>query len=183
MRVDNKKDIVLLLLYAAGATGEINEPIEGVTRLQKLLFLLDKEYNVGKLVPKYFDFEAYQYGPFTEEVYSVIDALTNYELISKEKQDKISPEELTEKELTSDYSYEGEEIDETPQMYEPNVEKFRLTDKGLKLAEKLAASLSDSDMKKFIDAKKRFNLLSLTRLISYVYKKYPDSAKFSRFRY
>ena len=183
MKVDNKKDIVLLLLYSQGATGEVNEPVDGVTRLQKLLFLLDKEYDIRKLVLKYFDFEAFQYGPFTEEIYSIIDALINYGLVTKEKQCKVSPEELAEREFTSDYSYEGEEIDETQQVSEPSVESFRLTKKGLEIAQKLADSLSEEDRKKFIDIKKRFNQLSLVQLINYVYKNYPESAKYSKYRY
>ena len=41
--LNNRKDILLLLLYSPGKTGNPNEPIVGRTRLIKMLFLFKKE--------------------------------------------------------------------------------------------------------------------------------------------
>ena len=42
-KLNNRKDILLLLLYSPGKTGKFNEPIVGKTRLIKMLFLFKKE--------------------------------------------------------------------------------------------------------------------------------------------
>ncbi len=62
------KDLIVLLLHSPGRGGD--EAIHGVTRLQKLLFVIDQ-----KLAVEGSRFYAYNYGPFTEEVNDAADAL------------------------------------------------------------------------------------------------------------
>ena len=40
--INNRKDILLLLLYSPGVTEQINEPIKGRTRILKILFIFKK---------------------------------------------------------------------------------------------------------------------------------------------
>ena len=40
--IESFTDLLIALLYAPGRTGAANEPIEGRTRIQKLLFLLQQ---------------------------------------------------------------------------------------------------------------------------------------------
>jgi hypothetical protein len=42
-KINNRRDVLLLLLYSPGKRGAINEPIVGRTRLVKMLFLFSKE--------------------------------------------------------------------------------------------------------------------------------------------
>jgi len=183
MKVDNRKDIILLLLYAAGYSEKVNEPVEGVTRLQKLLFLLEKEYNIKKLVTNYFNFTPFDYGPFDEAVFSDIEALINYDLVEKTKENKIVQEDFTEKSFLNDYLYEGEEgsIAELPE--ERKIELFKLTSKGINVAQQLFESLEPEVKDAFVKLKKRFNKRSLTSLIKYVYSHFPEYTKYSRLKY
>lgn len=183
MRVDNRKDIILLLLYVAGYSGNINEPIEGLTRLQKLLFLLDKEYNINKLVPNYFSFRAFNYGPFDEAVFSDIEALVNYGLVEKLEEGKHIPEDLTEKYLLSDYFFNKEDGAMEEILGAERVELFKLTPKGIDIAKQLFSSLNPEIQGDFIKLKKRFNHKSLTSLIKYVYSHFPDYTEFSKLEY
>ena len=65
----DKNQIVLAGLYPSSQ--EIHSPVQ----VQKLFFLLDK--NIPKLINgPHFDFQPYNYGPFDEAVYRVIEELT-----------------------------------------------------------------------------------------------------------
>ena len=62
------KDLMVLLLHAPSRSGE--DAVRGVTRLQKLLFVLEQ-----KLASQSTRFYAYNFGPFSEEVNDAADAL------------------------------------------------------------------------------------------------------------
>jgi hypothetical protein len=62
------KELMVLLLHATSKDGE--DAIRGVTRLQKLLFVLEQ-----KLGAQQSRFYAYNFGPFNEEVNDAADAL------------------------------------------------------------------------------------------------------------
>jgi predicted DNA binding CopG/RHH family protein len=61
------KDLMVLLLHASSPRGDT--AIQGVTRLQKLLFVLEQK------VAGHSSFYAYDYGPFSEEVNDAAEAL------------------------------------------------------------------------------------------------------------
>src|SRR3989344_6285597 len=71
-----KSDMILLLLYGRGAKGHFSEPIQGITRLMKLLFLLEKEAGINDG----FSFVPYKMGPFSSEVYPELEFLRNFPL-------------------------------------------------------------------------------------------------------
>lgn len=72
----SKSDLLpLALLYVDGS-----ESIDGITRFQKLVFLAQKETDIGIG----FDFEADKYGPFSSDLYNAIDELENRGLIRQE---------------------------------------------------------------------------------------------------
>ena len=59
---------------------------------------------------------------------------------------------------------------------EPVVERvFSLTDRGKKVAEKLRELISEKDWQEIAGLKRRFESVPLTRLIQYVYHKYPET--------
>lgn len=61
------RDLIVLLLHAPGSRGA--EAIHGMTRLQKLLFVIEQKLNPGQ------HFYAYNYGPFDEAVHDAANAL------------------------------------------------------------------------------------------------------------
>jgi uncharacterized protein YwgA len=84
------KDLILLLLYAPGKTGEYAEKIEGRTRLQKMVFLFEKEvypkFKQNKLIteedlPR---FIPYDYGPFSKQVYDDLEFLIGLGFVETE---------------------------------------------------------------------------------------------------
>ncbi len=71
------KKLILYILYLPGKDGKINEPIEGVTRFQKAIFLFEKEILPKLKLKKKEDFEeikffAYKFGPYSSEVFDSI---------------------------------------------------------------------------------------------------------------
>ncbi|MDP6046631.1 MAG: hypothetical protein QGG25_13565, partial [Phycisphaerae bacterium] len=49
LTVENAMDVLIVLLYAPGKTGT-SEPINGITRLQKLMFLIKSRVALEDLV-------------------------------------------------------------------------------------------------------------------------------------
>src|SRR3989304_180692 len=74
-RIDNRKDLLLLLLFSPGRTSEANEPIVGRTRLMKMMFLFKEEAMSHFLretdIPEgeFYEFFPWHFGPFSREVY------------------------------------------------------------------------------------------------------------------
>jgi predicted DNA binding CopG/RHH family protein len=61
------RELMVLLLHAPGSRGA--EAIHGMTRLQKLLFVIEQKLNPGQ------HFYAYNYGPFDEAIHDAVNAL------------------------------------------------------------------------------------------------------------
>jgi hypothetical protein len=167
-----KTDLILLLLYAKGASGKLSEPITGITRLMKLLFLLKKE---GK-VDDAFKFEPYKMGPFSSEVYPEIEFLKNYPtpdspLISTKSVDNNSeiynPEQIK---MIEDISFYEEEPLSSKEI---NTE-FNLTDLGKKIAVQLWDSTPAENRLEIENIKTKYSSMTLKDLLRYVYKTYPD---------
>lgn len=67
-----------LLVIAAGGSGRLS-PV----KLQKSLFLLGKELSGSQLqCGDFYDFQAYDYGPFAREIYSDAEFLESQDLVS-----------------------------------------------------------------------------------------------------
>ncbi len=87
-KIENSKDLILLMLYAPGRTGKVCEPISGQTRLMKMIFLFKKELYVhfkqGDTISDsaFPNFEAYDYGPYSSQVYEDLEFLVNIELVA-----------------------------------------------------------------------------------------------------
>src|SRR5437588_10727181 len=83
-KIKSSKDLILLLLYAPGAKGQTCEPIQGQTRLMKIIFLFKEEiaskFNLSQVVEEsaFPKFEAFDYGPYAGEVYADQEFLVNY---------------------------------------------------------------------------------------------------------
>lgn len=160
----DREDILLLLLSALSG-GEAKQRIAGITRLEKMIFLLQKETKFSGKIESKFSFEPWKFGPFSREIYEDLDLLASLGLVDTEEQELPSYAEYTEE----DSLVEAE-------AYEPVVQKiFSLTDRGAKVAEKLKDAISRSDWAEVEQLNRRFEKVPLTRLIQYVYHKYPET--------
>lgn len=164
-----KTDLLLLLLYSKGQSGKINEPVVGITRLMKLLFLLNEEQKFDQ-----FNFEAYKMGPFSSEVYPELEFLQSFPtpekplVLSKnniDHQTSITPENLR----IIEEALEQESALTTDEINKP----FTLSDIGVKVAGELWQQVSSDDQSKIEQIKSKFGSLTLKELLRYVYKTYP----------
>jgi uncharacterized protein YwgA len=162
-------DLILLLLAATGPTGKPDNRIDGITRLEKLLFLIDQETHVPRSVVEPFRFRPYSYGPYSREVYEAVELLEEAGLI---REDRV---------------LEGHTLDEMEQAAAAAIEKegierrFALTDDGLAVARLLARRHSNA-FDEVARIKQSYAEMPLSRLIRYVYGKYPSYAEQSRIR-
>lgn len=187
---------IMLLLYAKGASGRVNEIVEGRTRLTKMLFLLDKEHGVVGRAAK-LNFEAYAFGPYDPQIYDDLAFLENmawirgssaattgtleFSDVIEEKDSSVAfldASELDEADLSFEYLMSGV-AEDVPERYETR--KYALSDRGLEQVEStIKAARNSPDFPQMMAAieevKKRYNQLPLRDLLRYVYNRYPDSA-------
>lgn len=174
-RVD-RKDIILSILYAPGLSGKKAEPIRGITRVIKLLFLVGRLYGIDKEVKSYYSFEAYKIGPFTEEVYNDLDFLHTAGLVKIKSQDLVEESDVIEtQEIPGDLaSYVGVDAVSSDSYAQS---EYGLTDQGLRIAERRYGQISSSARHAIEDIKRRFGSVPLTALLRYVYRRFPEMAK------
>jgi len=149
--IDRETDIAFLLFYS------VND-LEGLTRLQKLLFLIEEESELSEEFSDLsFDFEAYKFGPFSEQVYDEIELLVNMGAVK-----------------VVDPDYDVNEYLENPNGSEFAGKKLVLTKKGEKIAEELCEVLDDSLEKDLEDLVSKYGSMSSDDLLEYVYRQYPE---------
>lgn len=166
IRVENGTDLILALLYAGGLRKPKNEEVIGNTRLDKLLFLLEQESPLKKYLAD-FKYEAYNYGPYSSEVFDAIQALINAGLVRMQS----SPSEGFLEEADR-YQIETEALDNISSPKETVV--YSLTQEGETVASALFNTLSKEEQNELVAMKTKFNSISLRKLLQYVYRKYPE---------
>lgn len=149
-QIDRETDTLFLLFSFAPR-------IHGVTRVQKLLFLLNEETEYAEEygAPVLFEFVPYDMGPFAVEVYEELEFLEEIDAISIEGQDK------------------GDLPDEAPEV-------FQLTEKGEKIARQIQSVLDPKvrdDLREFVE---KYADMDLEQLLRYVYEEYPKMAEESK---
>ena len=138
---------LLLLLYAPGPSGQIGEPIKGKTRLQKEVFLTQKNLrDVG--VFTYYPFRPYKLGPYSKELYEDIEWMEYEGILEREKCDL------------------GE--------YGIYVE-FRITNKGRREIErKIQEQNLNRAYEVALETKTRFNSMNVVELVRLTHSLYPE---------
>jgi uncharacterized protein YwgA len=162
-------DLVLLLVGAEAPEGAPSGRLDGITRLEKLLFLVDKETDVPHDVDVPFPFRPYNYGPYSREVYEAVELLEEARLVEEER--VLEGNTLDEMEEASTVTAEREGVER----------RFRLTDHGRLVAGLLARQHPDA-AQKIADVKRSYAGMPLQQLIRYVYRKYPEYAEQSKIR-
>jgi len=162
----NGTDLMLMLLYAKGSKGIYNEPILTFTKLDRMLFLLNKEEAFMNLVD--FEFDHENYGPFSAEAFDMMEALIISGIIM-EKHTTIDLGTLgVIDEIAMDENCDG------AMHYKCYPKRFLLlSDKGIKIAEQLWATLTDYQKTQLTKFKMQWNYHPLTVILHYIYQRYP----------
>ncbi len=168
------KRLLFLLLYAPAAESCPNAPIEGRTRLMKMVFLFEKELLAAfrKDTPAAEvdlpEFTAWKYGPFSHEILNDLEFLVNRGLVDRVSGTDPSPEELEE------FSYWLDEGEDTF-VGEYVQETFTLSPTtGLHKGMQLWKELTSNQRQMLSEFKVRFTSASLDRILEYVYKTYVE---------
>ncbi len=172
-------DALLLLLYL-----DNQNPIDGAIRLTKMMFLFDNEIvpilNKHGLelenLPKFF---AYNYGPFSKDLYEQLDLFSGINFISIENlnsKDKLMEVDDWQEQPFIDEIYESDsdaKLDTDGKYF-----RYRIDTMGIKFVEKkLLDSIDSDDYDLLTQFKRKINLLSPKAILKYVYTNYPDYAK------
>lgn len=184
--VNNRRDVLLLLLYSPGRTDRPNEPVVGRTRLMKMLFLFREEAlkhfrGDSEITPEtFYQFFPWNFGPFSRDVY---DDLTFFELRGfidrTDAAEEALPEAAAEWErwlsISSQDSSQGgvSEYDE---------QEFRLSERGVAFAESLFDSLSGNQKRLLREFKARLVDVPLRALLKYVYENYESQTEKSQIK-
>lgn len=184
--IDNRKDILLLLLYSPGLTQAVNEPITGRTRLMKMLFLFKEEalkhFRSGIAIDSgnFYQFFPWDFGPFSLQVY---DDLTFFELRGFIARDDAEEETLPEAaaEWEKWINMSGSNSDEVV-MSEYDEQVFRLTLKGEQFAGELFSLLSAEQKHLLQEFKARLLAAPLRALLKYVYEHFEEQTTKSKIK-
>ncbi|MDP8238934.1 MAG: hypothetical protein P9X24_07580 [Candidatus Hatepunaea meridiana] len=175
LNVENPMDLLLVLLYAPQdeSSGE-SQPIEGITRLQKLMFLLQKGKGPKSIVKqaRQLDYKSYKMGPFSNQLRTDIEELKSAGLIrTVQLQYVISDDGIEyDNELKDASVYDLD----NPRPRHIQSERFSLSNFGREVAEDMWKGLKSSDKKELREFKEFFNSITLRQLLIFVYENYPD---------
>jgi len=151
--IEDKELLPLILLK----NGE-GKTVSGITRLQKLVFLAQNGGLAEDPIPKLnkaveFDYVPHDYGPFSKELYDVLDDLHQKGLLNKSKS--------TTKSGNTRY-------------------EFELTDRGQEYLEDHTDDYSKNDQNILEGIQIRYGEMPLFELLDKVYAEYPEYAKKSK---
>lgn len=163
-------DLVLLMLAAPTKVGSAVNRVNGITRLEKLLFLVEKETEIPDAIGKEkLQFVPYDYGPFSKDVYQAVELLEEAELVTEVRVvDGKTIDSMEDVDVTG--AVEGDEYVER---------QFVLTDKGTAVANLLGRYHPDV-LSALSTIKDQYAARPLSSLIRHVYTTYPESAANSK---
>jgi uncharacterized protein YwgA len=165
-------DDALVLLLGAPSRRSPSGRIEGITRLEKLLFLLEKEGDASSWMSENPGFIAYNYGPFTPKVYQAVDSLASAGILQDSaSQAPDDSDTWEEREAIGTMASIGQASDSS----NPYVTRdFELTERGWRYYSALAEEVGTEVVKKISTIKEDFAALPLNKLVRYVYTNYDD---------
>jgi DNA-binding HxlR family transcriptional regulator len=140
---DTKYKWIISLLQSLGE-------IKGITRLEKLLFML--KYDLNAIDQEFFNFVPQKYGPYSEEIMYAALELKKLGLIeiSETIFGSFNPEQDVVRRLD-----------------------FSLTESGTELSKTISKNTSKNTQQS-LESLKKFNEMDLKKLLDYVHKKHPD---------
>jgi uncharacterized protein YwgA len=167
----SSKNLLLLVIGVARDQNSVDKGINGITRLQKLLFLLEREGGLEKTESGY-KFEPYKAGPYSPVLYDDIEFLENIGLIKSEISGVATEEEVADLEFTFEELMDDKDTNTADAYVE---KRFTLTSEGI---QKIKSLLESNEYKPVADSirkiKSKYGNCSLDDLLYYVYTKYPE---------
>jgi uncharacterized protein len=172
----DQTDTILLLLAAETDNPNQRFRCDGITRLEKLVFLLKQETDFDSEVYEPFAFEAYHYGPYSREIYDAVDFLKAMKLMSERQVDVSSGLDVSEEvEALDPYDALGED--------DRYIERqLELTEDGMAVANVLSTRVSAIGKEALKTIKDKYGTMPLRQLLRYVYERYPAYAEKSLIR-
>ena len=170
-------DYLLLLLYI-----NEKEPIKGSVRLMKMMFLFNEQIapalkRKGLDSEKLPEFMAYNYGPFSKDLYEQVDLFTGIGFMQvrdlNETEEMSGVDNIIEKEFV-DECYEDDEETKSENSYR----EYYITDIGSGFVEsELLGKLTSSQLGLLRQYKKKITEMTMKQLLHYVYTRYPQYAE------
>jgi uncharacterized phage-associated protein len=181
-RIEDVSDIVLLILRENASRGQ--SQLSGVTRLQKLTFLMTQDPRYADLVRRNrapeVEFEAYKMGPFTPDIYEAIETLASFQppllVASREAS---GTDALETARFVEEVDLDGQEPRGRTQ---PRPTEYRLTPEGHRVAEALWQDAPVELQAILKDVLAKYGRLSLRDLLRQVYLGYPEMTVRSEIR-
>lgn len=166
-KVENSLDLLLVLLFAPSHKRKGCEPIEGITRLQKLIFLLSQGKGPDSLVKiaMEYDYKADKMGPYADSLREDLDVLISFGLVGTERLRYMISDDV------DDPYYEQEEKRKRVES-----QKYFLTENGKEAGAELWGNLSSKDRDALKEFKAFFCSLTLRQLLIFVYDQFPEFA-------
>lgn len=162
MEVD---DAIVLLLGAPALADRNPGTIRGITRLEKLVFLLERETSAKDWLTEEADFKAYNFGPFASKVYQAVDKLSAANIITDSSKPATTVDDTWE-----ENNIIGE-LSAANDLYATR--DFSLTERGKRYYEALVRELGPNAVDELSIFKSKFANVPLRQLIRYVYLRYP----------
>lgn len=186
-KLKSSKDLLMLLLFVPDASGKEAAPIQGQTRLMKMVFLFNRELKKQFRKDESFDdvvfpeFKAYDYGPYSAQVYADLEFLVNMGFVDVEEAagGEISEEERSEFDYWTATGNADDDVDLT------QVGKtFTLSVMGKKFVSGKLGSwdITENQLELLTEFKTRCCEASLHNLLRYVYSRYPDMTTKSKIK-
>lgn len=159
-RILETDDLIVLLLGAPSATPQLRDRLNGITRLEKLVFLLEEETDLEALMSEASDFEAHHFGPFSSKVYSAVETLVAAGLLDQQTVPAGSSED----------TWESANLLGTNEGVSYAERRFKLTDRGRKYYQALLAEVPQDVPDRLGRFKDQFAAVPLRNLVRYVYQ-------------
>ncbi len=169
--IENAMDLLIVLLYAPGKDNKQAEPIKGITKLQKLMFLLQQGVGPKQLVrdADAYGFKGYKMGPYAPQIVKDLEELQSAGIIAAERLDYLLPDDKDSQPSAPD---DWEQL--KPKTKRVESLKYSLTEVlGLDIGKELWESLSPRDRNEITEFKTFFNSLSLRQLLIFTYERFP----------
>ena len=127
-------------------------------------------------VKKYYSFEPYKIGPFTEELYNDLDVLEMIGLVKMRTKDFVEESEMLEtQKIPRDLLTYADADAISADLYREF--EYTLSHLGRKISQELYDSVPQSVRQAIEEVKRRFGSLPLVELLRYIYRKFPEMAK------
>ena len=173
----NGADYLLLLLFLNN-----KRPIFGAVRLTKMMFLFEKEIAPvlkakGLNSDNLPGFIAYNYGPFSKDVYEQIELFKGIKFIQvtniKAEEDMAEVDDLEEAPFTDEISNYGYSLNNDGKYY-----KYQILTTGERYVKEKILPVITPEQESILSAfKAKITTLSPKQILKYVYTNYPEYAE------